>query len=57
MPLARMSETNSGGVSSIDDIRGLCQVASLGVTGVIIGRAIYTGDVRLADAIAAAKEA
>jgi len=47
----------SGGVSSIDDVRALCQVASLGIAGVIIGRAIYTGDVRLADAIAAAKEA
>ncbi len=47
----------SGGVSSIDDVRGLCQVASLGIAGVIIGRAIYTGDVRLADAIAVAKGA
>jgi phosphoribosylformimino-5-aminoimidazole carboxamide ribotide isomerase len=47
----------SGGVSSIDDIRGLCEVASMGVAGVIIGRAIYTGDVRLPEAIATAKGA
>jgi phosphoribosylformimino-5-aminoimidazole carboxamide ribotide isomerase len=47
----------SGGVSSIDDIRELCQVASMGITGVIIGRAIYTGDVRLAEAIAATGKA
>jgi phosphoribosylformimino-5-aminoimidazole carboxamide ribotide isomerase len=46
----------SGGVSSIDDVRDLCQVASLGISGVIIGRAIYTGDVRLAEAIAVTKE-
>lgn len=46
----------SGGVSSIEDVRELCQVASLGIAGVIIGRAIYTGDVRLADAIAVTKE-
>lgn len=47
----------AGGVSSVDDVRELCQVATLGITGIIIGRAIYTGDVRLADAIAVAKEA
>ena len=46
----------SGGVSSVDDIRELCLVASLGIVGVIIGRAIYTGDLRLADAIAVAQE-
>lgn len=47
----------SGGVSSVDDIRELCQVASMGIAGVVIGRAIYTGDVRLAEAIAATREA
>jgi phosphoribosylformimino-5-aminoimidazole carboxamide ribotide isomerase len=47
----------SGGVSSLEDIRALCEVASMGVAGVIIGSAIYRGDVRLPEAIAAAKEA
>jgi phosphoribosylformimino-5-aminoimidazole carboxamide ribotide isomerase len=47
----------SGGVSSIDDVRALCEVASMGVAGVIIGSAIYRDDVRLSEAIAAAKEA
>ena len=47
----------SGGVSSVDDIRELCEVASTGIVGVIIGRAIYTGDVRLAEAVAATREA
>jgi phosphoribosylformimino-5-aminoimidazole carboxamide ribotide isomerase len=38
----------SGGVSSIDDLRSL---AALGVEGVIVGKALYTGDVDLAIAI------
>ena len=40
----------SGGVSSVDDIRGL---APTGVEGVIVGRALYTGAVSLREAIAA----
>jgi phosphoribosylformimino-5-aminoimidazole carboxamide ribotide isomerase len=42
----------SGGVGSIGDIRAL---ASTGVDGVTIGRALYDGRVNLADAIAAAQ--
>jgi len=41
----------SGGMSSIDDIRKLKEVESLGVTGVIIGKALYTGDIKLEEAI------
>ena len=41
----------SGGVSSVDDIRGL---APTGVEGVIVGRALYTGAVNLREAIAVA---
>ena len=42
----------SGGVGSLDDIR---QVAGIpGVEGVIVGRALYTGAVRLRDALAEA---
>ncbi len=38
----------SGGVSSIDDLRS---IAALGIEGVIVGKALYTGDVDLAAAI------
>jgi phosphoribosylformimino-5-aminoimidazole carboxamide ribotide isomerase len=39
----------SGGVSSLADLRA---IAALGVEGTIVGKAIYTGDVDLAEAIA-----
>lgn len=45
----------SGGVSSLDDIRRLCAIESSGVTGVITGKAIYTGALDLAEAIACAR--
>lgn len=38
----------SGGVSSLDDLRSL---AGLGIEGVIVGKALYTGDIDLAAAI------
>jgi len=41
----------SGGVSSLRDIENLMAIESFGVTGVITGRAIYTGAIRLAEAI------
>lgn len=44
----------SGGVASIEDIHALRQVEANGVAGVTIGKALYTGDVDLAQAIAAA---
>jgi len=40
----------SGGVSSVEDIKGLLPT---GVEGVIVGRALYTGAVSLAEAVAA----
>ena len=43
----------SGGVSSIEDIRGLRE---LGMSGAILGRAYYSGSVRLGDALLAAGE-
>jgi len=42
----------SGGVSSLQDIRNLMAVEKSGVTGVITGKAIYTGALNLAEAIA-----
>ena len=42
----------SGGVSSMEDVAAL---ADMGVYGAIIGKALYTGDIDLAEAIAAAE--
>jgi phosphoribosylformimino-5-aminoimidazole carboxamide ribotide isomerase len=39
----------SGGMSSYDDIKALCHYESEGVTGVILGRAIYEGAIDLAE--------
>lgn len=47
----------SGGVASLADIRALKTIEDLGVTAVIVGRALYTGAVTLAGAIAAARAA
>ena len=41
----------SGGVSSLSDIENLMAIESCGVTGVITGKAIYTGAIRLSEAI------
>ena len=41
----------SGGISSIEDIRNLIPLESVGVVGVITGRALYSGSLRLKDAI------
>jgi phosphoribosylformimino-5-aminoimidazole carboxamide ribotide isomerase len=40
----------SGGVSRLDDIRRLCGAAREGVMGAIIGRALYEGELDLAEA-------
>lgn len=42
----------SGGVSSLQDIKNLVALEPLGVTGVIVGQAIYTGCVDLKEALA-----
>lgn len=42
----------SGGVTSIQDIKNL---KDIGVSGAIVGKALYTGDIDLKEAIAAAK--
>jgi len=46
----------SGGVASLDDIRGVKNLGSYGVIGVITGRALYEGTLDLAEAIRVAKE-
>lgn len=41
----------SGGVRDLSDIEAIKKAASDGIEGVIVGKAIYTGSLRLADAI------
>ncbi len=45
----------SGGVSSLKDIENLMAMESCGVSGVITGKAVYTGAIRLNEAIALTK--
>ncbi|MCK0537145.1 1-(5-phosphoribosyl)-5-[(5-phosphoribosylamino)methylideneamino]imidazole-4-carboxamide isomerase [Alcanivorax quisquiliarum] len=39
----------SGGITDLDDIRGLCAVAGEGISGAITGRAIYEGTLDFAE--------
>ena len=41
----------SGGVSGIEDIKRLLSISELGVVGVIVGKALYNGNLDLAEAI------
>jgi len=43
----------SGGVASLDDIANLLRVKEMGVEGVIVGQALYTGAVGMAEALSA----
>ena len=45
----------SGGVSSLQDITNLMAIEASGITGVITGKAVYTGAIRLQEAIALTK--
>lgn len=45
----------SGGLSTLDDIRRLLEIESSGVSGVITGKAIYSGAIDLREAVALAK--
>ena len=46
----------SGGVSSLDDIRNLLKIEASGVSGVITGKAIYSGSLNLREAVALTKQ-
>ncbi|ORJ55041.1 1-(5-phosphoribosyl)-5-[(5-phosphoribosylamino)methylideneamino]imidazole-4-carboxamide isomerase [Geothermobacter hydrogeniphilus] len=46
----------SGGLSSLDDIRRLMAIESSGVSGVITGKAIYSGAIDLREAVALTRE-
>jgi len=41
----------SGGISSMNDLQNLAELEPLGLEGVIIGKAIYTGSINLQEAI------
>jgi phosphoribosylformimino-5-aminoimidazole carboxamide ribotide isomerase len=45
----------AGGVASLADVRAVKEVESSGVAGVVIGKALYTGDVALSEAVAIAE--
>jgi phosphoribosylformimino-5-aminoimidazole carboxamide ribotide isomerase len=47
----------SGGVSSLKDIEDLLAIEEAGVIGVITGKAVYTGAIRLSEAIALTRKA
>jgi len=46
----------SGGLSTLDDIRRLLEIEASGVTGVITGKAIYSGAIDLREAVALTRE-
>jgi len=46
----------SGGVSTLEDIKALLPLASMGLEGVITGRAIYNGTLVLSEAISFVRE-
>lgn len=54
---SRLKVIASGGVASLADIEALQDRASSGIEGVIIGKALYTGGLKLADALRVAGEA
>jgi phosphoribosylformimino-5-aminoimidazole carboxamide ribotide isomerase len=45
----------SGGVSSLKDIQNLIDIESSGISGVITGKAVYTGALKLREAVALTK--
>jgi phosphoribosylformimino-5-aminoimidazole carboxamide ribotide isomerase len=51
----RFTVIASGGVAGLDDIKQLKAVEAEGIEGVIIGKALYTGDIDLAEAIQIAR--
>ncbi len=46
----------SGGVATIEDIKKIIDLSSYGIEGVIIGRALYDGDIDLKEAIKIARK-
>lgn len=44
----------SGGVRNADDVRALVELSPLGLEGVVIGKALYAGQLKIEDALAVA---
>jgi len=44
-----------GGISTLDDVKRIKELEKYGVSGMIIGKALYTGDIKLQEAIEIAK--
>lgn len=44
----------SGGISTIDDLKALKALESIGVEGAIVGKALYSGELKLSEALAIA---
>lgn len=43
----------AGGISSVDDLRKLCALSRKNLVGVIVGKALYEGEVNLREAVSA----
>ncbi|MFQ6066771.1 MAG: 1-(5-phosphoribosyl)-5-[(5-phosphoribosylamino)methylideneamino]imidazole-4-carboxamide isomerase [bacterium] len=41
----------SGGISSFEDVKKIARLTNLGVTGMIVGKALYTGEIKLEEAM------
>ncbi len=52
----RMAVIASGGVSAVSDILAIKKLMRLGVEGAILGKALYAGDLELAEALALQEE-
>ena len=52
---AKLPVIASGGIGTVEHVRAVAALAADGVAGVIIGRALYTGGVHLAEALAATR--
>ena len=53
---SKMNVIASGGVTTIDDVKKISKLEKYGVFGAIVGKALYTGDFILEDAIREIKE-
>lgn len=53
----RLPVVASGGMSTLDDVRAIAGLHAHGVTGAVVGRAIYEGKFTVADAVEAADKA
>ena len=42
----------SGGISSLEDVKKIAELEKFGITGMIIGKALYSGDIDLKEALA-----